>query len=235
MASALASPPPFHIGPTDPRANARKFLERALVLSALVHLSVVGAFRVADERYRTRAEGEYGGIPEHVQTIDVLISRLQPIREGTGAIANPKEGAFTPTTEGPEVEISKPGDLDFTQAKNVTGPGGDPDAPKPGPNEVRTDLPAFRVVDTLPELIDAPKPPYPEWAREAGIEGRVFLRALVGTDGHPKRVVVVSGPKGLTDGAEKAVWRWRFHPGLSNRSPVEVWVEIPVVFRLSDR
>jgi len=31
-----------------------------------------------------------------------------------------------------------------------------------------------------------------------------------------------------------AVLRWKFKPGLTNKVPVEVWVEIPITFRLGE-
>jgi len=56
----------------------------------------------------------------------------------------------------------------------------------------------------------------------------------VGTDGIPRKAVIIAGPKGLTDGVVDAVLRWKFKPGLTNKVPVEVWVEIPISFRLGE-
>jgi protein TonB len=117
---------------------------------------------------------------------------------------------------------------EIAEPEKSPGPGPDPTTPDPP----RDDTPAFISVDTPPVPTFAPKPTYPEWAREAGVEGKVLLRVLVGADGAPKNVVVVSGTNGLTDDAVKAAWRWRFSPALSNKKPVEVWVEIPMTFRL---
>ena len=102
--------------------------------------------------------------------------------------------------------------------------------PPPPPPADRT--PAVAGADTPPELVDAPKPAYPEWAREAGVEGKVLLRVLVGKDGRPRKVIETGGVRALGEDAAKAVMRWTFHPALSNGNPIEVWVEVPVVFRL---
>ncbi|HXF59112.1 MAG TPA: TonB family protein, partial [Candidatus Saccharimonadales bacterium] len=91
---------------------------------------------------------------------------------------------------------------------------------------------AFKVVETPPVPIYAPLPVYPDFAREAGIEGRVIVRVLVGTDGLPKRVVAISGPKLLFAAAEDGVRRWRFNPGMSAGEPLQVSVDVPVVFTL---
>jgi TonB family protein len=68
--------------------------------------------------------------------------------------------------------------------------------------------------------------------REAQIEGRVLLRVLVGTDGLPKRIVVAGGSKVLGEEAAKTLRLWTFRPGLSNGEAAEVWLDIPVNYRL---
>jgi len=236
MASALASPPPLLSGGSpDLKRNARKFLERALVVSALVHLAAVGAFRAAEERSRAREGDEVKRVPGIVD----LIPHLFPppvIRNWSPPAAPPStSGIITPVQkiERPEVDITPPGDFyppeTVTPSRGEGGKGGaatTPDAPTEEP------LRPFTAVDTPPVPLQAPRPPYPEWAREAGIEGTVVLKVLVGVDGIPKQVEILRGPKGLRDEAARAVSRWTFTPGLSNHRPVEVWVEVPVVFTL---
>jgi protein TonB len=80
--------------------------------------------------------------------------------------------------------------------------------------------------------LEAPKPAYPEYAREAGITGRVVTQVLVRVDGSVARVVVKSGIKILGDSAQETLYRWRFRPARVGGRPVPVWVEIPVLFRL---
>ena len=64
------------------------------------------------------------------------------------------------------------------------------------------------------------------------MEGKVLLYVLVGKDGHPRKVITTGGVRALGEDAARAVMRWTFRPGLSNGNPIEVWVEVPVVFRL---
>ena len=235
MASALASPPPlFSIGKADLKANARKFLERALVVSALIHLSIVGAFRAAEERAAARAGHEPPSMEERVHTIDVLVPVQPPpfqVHGGTGSTQG--EGEVIPVPR-PIIDIFGPRGF-HPEPAGIPTDGG-------GAGRTVTDLPEpprglpspFSPVDTPPVPLAAPRPAYPDWAREAGIEGRILLHVLVGIDGFVKDVIVLSGPNGLKEEAAKAVRRWTFHPGLANGSPVEVWVEIPIVFRLGE-
>jgi periplasmic protein TonB len=237
MASALASPPPpFPFGSADLKANARKFLERALVISALVHLSVVGAFRVAEQRAAAPA-GKEGDLPPWSHTvvlsppIELPRTNWQPVPE-----TNSGEGRIIPVVERPKfspIDFGIPGQGPIADP-GVAGPNrGAPGNPGPGKPPDDPTRP-FTPADTPPVPISAPKPVYTDWLREARIEGKVLLRVLVGTDGLVKKVVVESGPKGLDAAAVEAVRRWTFRPGLSDGRPVEVWVAIPILFRLGE-
>jgi len=238
MASAFLSlPPPWSFGSSDLKANARKFLQRALVISALVHLAAVGVFRAAIERFAATEEA----VPV-VPTWSPPTKFMPPFRiipPGLQRYVDTryKVGEIIPVKNTVEVN---PIDRNFPTAEPGpvsleprTGPGYDIPGPPPDPGPPGN-APAFIHVDTPPAPILAPRPPYPSWAREAGIEGKVFVRVLVGTDGIPKRAEVVSGPKGLTEGIEGPLMGWRFSPGLSAGAPVECWVLIPISFRLQD-
>jgi len=239
MASAFLSlPPPWSFGSSDLKANARRLLQRALVISALVHLAAVGVFRAALERFAATEEVAPAVTPWRPPTEFMPPFRI--IRPGwhTPADTPYKMGEIIPVSKTVELNpidrnfpSAEPGPLSFEPRTGPSGhdiPGPPPDPGPPGK------APAFVHVDTPPVPILAPRPPYPTWAREAGIEGKVFVRVLVGTDGIPKRAEVVSGPKGLTEGIEAPLMRWRFSPGLSNGAPVECSVLIPISFRLQD-
>ncbi len=240
MASALASPPPlFSGGSADLKANARRFLERALLISALVHLAAVGMFRAALERFASTEEEMIVTVPPRWSPPVIFTPRIIPIPwNWRPPVAPPtKVGVFVPvpkpqfvppTDHGLVVSPYAPLPVDPRSNPGGKNPGGDaPGQPEPPP-------PFVPAADTPPVPIVAPRPAYPQWAREAGIEGRVLVRVLVGMDGIPKSAVIVSGPKGLIEGVVDAVLRWRFKPGLANKQPVEVWVEIPITFRLGE-
>jgi TonB family protein len=67
------------------------------------------------------------------------------------------------------------------------------------------------------KVISQVDPEYPQSAREAGGEGVVKLRAVVGKDGHVKNVKPVDGKKVMVEAAEQAVMKWIFQPTLLKR------------------
>lgn len=73
---------------------------------------------------------------------------------------------------------------------------------------------------------------YPEIAREAGMEGRVTVKVLVGTDGSVIKVGSVSGPEVFQDEVRDKAADLQFTPGLQNGKPVKVWVTVPFNFKL---
>ena len=83
-------------------------------------------------------------------------------------------------------------------------------------------------------LLDGPRPVYPEWAIEQGIEGTLTVRMLVGRDGRVVRALVLktSGYRVLDDAALAAVEKYRFRPAARDGEPVERWVEQEFVFRI---
>jgi protein TonB len=239
MASAFLSlPPPWSFGSADLKANARRFLRRALVISALVHLAAVGVFRAALERFAATEESAPVVFRWHPPTEFMPPFHIIP-RGWHPPVDTPyKVGEIIPVEKtvevNPIVGNLPNAELGPVTAEPRTGRSGSDNPGGPGnPGPQPTALP-FTHVDTPPVPTVAPRPPYPAWAREASIEGKVLVRVLVGTDGIPKRAVIVSGPKGLTEDIESAVLRWRFRPGLANGRPVEVWVEIPISFRLGE-
>ena len=69
-------------------------------------------------------------------------------------------------------------------------------------------------------------------AQQAGIEGTVLVRVLVGKDGKIKDVIHIDGPAALKDAADACARTAVFRPALIDGKPVEVWVMMPVTFKL---
>lgn len=90
----------------------------------------------------------------------------------------------------------------------------------------------FVAVESEPVRISIDKPVYPQVARTAGIEGTVVVRVLVGRDGKVKDVIYIEGPEGLKGAAEECARTAVFRPALMDHKPVEVWVLMPVTFKL---
>lgn len=74
---------------------------------------------------------------------------------------------------------------------------------------------------------------YPEKAKRAGIEGRVFIKAYINEKGDVVETEVLKGIGGGCDSvAVKAVKESKFEPGKQRGEPVKVQVSIPIVFKL---
>jgi TonB family protein len=89
------------------------------------------------------------------------------------------------------------------------------------------------TIDSRPVLINNPQPSYTTKARSEGIEGRVRLRVLVGSDGTVKRVRLMTGlPCGLSYQAMDAANQMIFKPARKNGEPVAYWVPVEIEFQL---
>jgi protein TonB len=90
----------------------------------------------------------------------------------------------------------------------------------------------FVAVEDEPRLLRIEPPQYPQLAREAGVEGTVVVRALVGKDGKVKKTILISGNPILADAAMACGRTAIFTPAMQQKKPVEVWVQLPIEFSL---
>jgi len=75
---------------------------------------------------------------------------------------------------------------------------------------------------------------YPESAKKAGLEGRVFIRAYIDENGNIVHSEILKSAGSVLDSAAlKAVKGTKFIPGKQNGKPVKVQVVIPIAFRLN--
>lgn len=120
------------------------------------------------------------------------------------------------------------------------------DAPTEKPQQIEgaaaTDdgeMPVFVKHDTPPKPVGGyaaiqQNLAYPEIARRAGIEGRVMVWAKIGTDGNVQitRIKQSLGPNGCDEAAVNAIKAVMWKPAEKDGDPVDVWVAVPVEFRL---
>lgn len=84
-----------------------------------------------------------------------------------------------------------------------------------------------------PIPVTAARPNYPEFAREAQIEGTVVIKVLVGSDGRVESMRLVRGVTGLNDAALDGVRKWVFEPAVDETgTPRPAWYEAVVEFKL---
>jgi protein TonB len=91
---------------------------------------------------------------------------------------------------------------------------------------------AFIPYQTPPAVIKRVDPVYPELARKAGMQGKVFVKILIDKEGKVKRTVIMQGPEIFHEAASSAVMQWIFKPAIQHDRPIMVWMVIPVNFQL---
>jgi protein TonB len=90
----------------------------------------------------------------------------------------------------------------------------------------------FFAVEEQPVRVSEVAPEYPEAARQANIEGTVFVRALVGTEGRIEQAEVLKGPELLHAAAIQAALATTFTPAKQNGMAVKCWVQMRFAFEL---
>jgi len=125
----------------------------------------------------------------------------------------------------------------FGSDKDGSGEGasGDhPPAPVTPAKAERPPPPPPKGPSRPPRVLNWTDPPYPEQARQQGVEATVVLRLTVGGDGTPRdvRVSKSSGHAALDDAAITHVRRARFTPALKDGEPVSMTMTFRVRFRL---
>ncbi len=115
-------------------------------------------------------------------------------------------------------------------------------APPPPPKEdkkiVEEEPQYFVAVEEMPEPIGGimaiqQKIVYPEIAKRAGVEGKVYVLAFVDENGDVRDAKIIKGiGAGCDEAALEAVKKTKFKPGKQRGKAVRVQVHIPVVFKL---
>jgi periplasmic protein TonB len=141
--------------------------------------------------------------------------------------------------EVPNDEILEDDFLDLDATLDLDAPTTAPPPPPPPREEPREEEPEiFVIVEEMPELVGGlasiqSQIRYPEIARKAGVEGRVFVQFVVDENGNVVDPVVTRGlGAGLDEEAIRAVSQARFTPGKQRGQPVRVRMSLPITFRL---
>lgn len=143
-------------------------------------------------------------------------------------------------------------DPEFREPPPIEARGGPPNVP-PGNGDAKTHEPSgpgsgpavveleptrgdWIYTDELPQAVYEYKPDYPEFARQAGVEGLVVVHALIGKDGRVIRVEVDEKKSILllNETAMQAALKWKFTPALANGHAITVWFAIPFKFVLHE-
>ncbi len=96
----------------------------------------------------------------------------------------------------------------------------------------------FVAVEQMPELIGGlaaiqKNIRYPEIAKRAGIEGKVYVKAYIDENGDVVKTEVVKGiGAGIDEAAQDAILKTKFKPGMQRGKNVKTQVMIPIQFKL---
>ncbi|MBM3435484.1 MAG: energy transducer TonB [Bacteroidetes bacterium] len=88
--------------------------------------------------------------------------------------------------------------------------------------------------DEPPEMITDLKLDYPTEALINGITGTVKVRVLISKTGAVLETEVIEGIRGLDDAAVEGINKLKFKPGKYLGKPVNAWIDIPVLFELTN-
>ena len=142
----------------------------------------------------------------------------------------PVEVPNNETIENQDVDFSSSLDLDES-LDTSQGP------PAPEEEEEEEEQEIFVVVEEQPQCGGVKalqqEVEYPDFARKAGIEGRVFVQFVVNEEGNVVQPKVTRGVhKLLNEEALRAVQELNCDPGMQRGNPVKVRMSLPVTFRL---
>jgi TonB family protein len=236
--AAAAAPGLVHrvpMGAADLKANSQKFTRNGLLISCAIHVALIGIY-VGSQYIKPKDEAEYTGRVIRMETLPppppLSNTPPPPVLPQVLEVAKPTIGIPTPVADdlAPEQTIMTQQEIAASLTPIGSGSGSGRDSLVIAAGDDLPNQGEFVYYEDEPVPVTQVQPVYPEFAREAQIQGKVVLHVLVGKDGRVKNVKVNKGVTGLNEAAMDAVRKWVFKPALSNNKPVAVWVEVPVDF-----
>lgn len=209
----------------DLRSKYRRTFEIAIILS-LVLMIVAFKFFPDMEKSAATLEG-----PQEIFTVEDIQQTKQenkppPPPKPPIPIEAPSDDALE------DIEIAST-EIDLEEEVSAPPP------PKEEKKVIEEEPTYFVAVEEMPEPIGGiagiqSKIVYPEIAKRAGVEGRVYVLAFVDENGNVTKVNTIKGiGAGCDEAAMAAVQKTKFKPGKQRGKAVRVQVSIPVIFRLN--
>lgn len=209
----------------NPKADLRRMYKKVFEICLIISLLlIIVAFKFFPDFGRTHAilEG-----PQELFTVE--------------DIENTKQENRPPPPPKPPIPIEAPSEdvlEDIEIASTEIDLNAEMEAPPPPKEEKEEEPTYFVAVEEMPEPIGGiqaiqSKIIYPEIAKRAGVEGKVYVLAFVDETGEVTSVKIIKGlGAGLDEAALNAVKQTKFKPGKQRGKPVKVQVSIPIIFRL---
>jgi len=146
-----------------------------------------------------------------------------PVRELSSDVDPIGSQDFGPIGDPSKDGANCPGCVDIGGRESGPRPPQPPAEPPTRPRVIRTQLdPAM--------LIRRVEPVYPALAKQTRRDGRVELRAIIGTDGTIQSLQIVVSDPLFDRSALEAVGQWRYKPTILNGQPVEIDTYITVIY-----
>ncbi|MFO7445900.1 MAG: energy transducer TonB [Ignavibacteriaceae bacterium] len=212
----------------NPKADLRRKYQKVLeisIIASLVLLIVAFKFFPNLEAKEVTLEG-----PQELFNVEDIQhtkqeNRPPPPPKPPIPIEAPSEDVLE------DIEIGDT-EIDMTEQMEAPPP------PKEEKKIVEEEPQYFVAVEEMPEPIGGiqaiqSKIVYPEIAKRAGVEGKVYVLAFVDEQGIVTKAEIIRGlGAGLDEAALSAVKQTKFKPGKQRGKPVKVQVSIPIVFKL---
>ena len=200
----------------------QKVIELGLVLSLAILVVVFQAFK----RFEKNIERQ--------NNVDIVID-VQEIPQTEQQKRPPAPQRPTVPIESEDEDIPDDVTIDETNIDLSELP-----PPPPPPEEEMADNTSiFVAYDEPPAPIGGfaaiqSRLKYPEIARKAGVEGRVYVNVLIDEKGNvvDTKILKSLGNNGCDEAAISAIKTVKWIPAKQRDRPVKVWVGIPVVFKL---
>ena len=87
--------------------------------------------------------------------------------------------------------------------------------------------------DSLPRLLNLPRPNYTLDVRKNKVVGAIYVRVLINIDGRVKNEVCIWRlPDGLDEQAIRAAYQMRLKPAMKGSRTMVFWIKVEIVFTM---
>ena len=234
-------------GNADQRTRERRVRRRALAISILLQGAVLTLLVLIPLFAKTEriAAKEWIPMPPygHARGHQRNIAKPSPPRPIDHGLRPSFPSAMAPPVRELSEDVDPIGPQDFgligdpsrdgASCSGCVDIGGEDSGPRPPQliTETSSRPAVIRMTTVDPAMLKhRVEPVYPPLAKQIHKEGRVELRAIIGTDGTIRSLQIVSGDPIFFISAREAVEQWLYKPTVLNGKPVEIDTFITVVY-----
>lgn len=209
----------------NPKANLKLKYKRNIEIGLVAALALLLVMFQASKRFEREVVSD--------QKVELKIE-VEEIPQTEQAKRPPAPSRPSIPIESEDEEIPEDATIEMTDVNLDELP-----PPPPPPEEEDGETPIFVAYDEPPAPIGGfaaiqQNLVYPEIARKAGVEGRVYVNVLIDEKGNviDTKILKSLGNNGCDEAAVAAIRSVKWKPAKQRDKPVKVWVGIPVVFKL---